>query len=64
MNKIPSADKENVCLGKRVNKKPGEQHKHHEGKVKIQYIKNDAERSKTLCVRRKTLLKKVTKENY
>ena len=32
-------------------------------KVKIQYIKNDTERSKTLSVRRKTLFKKVKSKN-
>ena len=63
MNQIPSADNENVSLRKRADKKLGEQHKHHEGKVKIQYIKNDAERSKTLSVRRKTLFKKVKSKN-
>ncbi len=48
LNQIPSADNENVSLRKRADKKLGEQHKHHEGKVKIQYIKNDAEsKSKT-----------------
>ncbi len=63
LNQIPSADNENVSLRKRADKKPGEQHKHHEGKVKIQYIKNDTERSKTLSVRRKTLFKKVKSKN-